>query len=84
MNDFRIEPPLLVKDTPKPRRIASFDHARAFVKEALERGRPPAWRDIYRRLQTVRDDDDVRETIGALRELLALEDLLVPPDLPKR
>jgi hypothetical protein len=82
MDDFRIEPPLLVKDTPKPRRLASLDQARAFVKEALERGRPPAWRDIYHRLQTVRDADDGLETIGALRELLELEDLLVRPDLP--
>lgn len=82
MNGFRIEPPLLVKDTPKPRRLASLDHARAFVKEALERGHPPAWRDIYHRLQTVRDAEDGVEAIGALRELLELEDLLVPPHLP--
>jgi hypothetical protein len=36
MNGFRIEPPLLVKDT---RSLGALhDHARAFVKEALERG----------------------------------------------
>jgi hypothetical protein len=33
-------------------------------------------------LRTVRSDDEAIETIGALRELLELEDLLVPPELP--
>jgi hypothetical protein len=82
MDDFRIEPPLLVKDTPKPRRLDTLAEARAFVKEAMRLGRPPAWRDIYHRLRTVRSDDEAIETIGALRELLELEDLLVPPELP--
>ncbi len=82
MDDFRIEPPLLVKDTIKPRRLETLAEASAFVEEAMRLGRPPAWRDIYHRLRTVRSDDEAIETIGALRELLELEDLLVPPDLP--
>jgi hypothetical protein len=45
-------------------------------------GRPPAWRDIYERIRRVRDDDEAIEVIGALRELLELEDLLVPPKVP--
>ena len=40
MDDFRIEPPLLVKDQPKPRRLASLADARAFVDEAMKVGRP--------------------------------------------
>lgn len=82
MDDFRIEPPLLVKDTPKPRRLDTLAEARAFVEEAMRLGRPPAWRDIYHRLRTVRSDDEAIETTGALRELLELEDLLVPPETP--
>jgi hypothetical protein len=82
MEDFRIEPPLLVKDTPKPRRLRTLAEARAFVEEAMRLGRPPAWRDIYHRLRTARSDDESIETIGALRELLELEDLLVLPELP--
>jgi hypothetical protein len=82
MDDFRIEPPLLVKDTPKPRRLNTLAEARAFVEEAMRLGRPPAWRDIYHRLRTVRSDDEAIETVGALRELLELENLLVPPELP--
>jgi hypothetical protein len=82
MDDFRIEPPLPVKDTQKARRLNTLAEARAFVEEAMRLGRPPAWRDIYHRLRTVRSDDEAIETIGALRELLELEDLLVPPELP--
>ena len=45
-------------------------------------GRPPAWREIYHRLGRVRSEDEAIEAIGALRELLELEDLLVLPQLP--
>jgi hypothetical protein len=45
-------------------------------------GRPPAWRELDHRLTTVRSEEDGREAIGALRELLDLEDLLVHPNLP--
>ena len=44
MDDFRIDPPLVVKDTPKPRRLASLGEARAYVDAALRLGRPPPWR----------------------------------------
>ncbi len=82
MDDFPIDPPLLVKDTPKPRRLRSLAEARAFIEQEMRVGRPPAWRSLYRRLETVRSEDEAREAIGALRELLELEDLLVPPELP--
>ena len=82
MDDFRIDPPLVVKDTPKPRRLASLVDARAFVDDEMRLGRPPPWREVYHRLTTVRSDDEASEAIGALRELLELEDLLVPPPLP--
>ena len=35
MDDFRIDPPLVVKDTPRPRRLASLGEARAYVDAAL-------------------------------------------------
>jgi hypothetical protein len=82
MDDFRIDPPLVVKDTPKPRRLASLADARDFVAAAMHVGRPPAWREMYNRLRAVRSEDEASEAIGALRELLELEDLLVPPKLP--
>jgi len=79
MDDFRIEPPLLVKDQPRPRRLASLADARAFVDEAMKIGRPPPWREIHHRLKTVRSEEDADEAIDDLRELLELEDLLVQP-----
>jgi hypothetical protein len=82
MDDFAIAPPLVVKDTPKPRHIASLAQARAYVDEALRLGRPPAWRELYARLHAVTSEEDAEEAVGALRELLELEDLLVPSDLP--
>jgi hypothetical protein len=82
MDDFPIDPPLVVKDTPKPRRIGSLAQARAYVDEALRIGRPPAWREMYYRLRDVKSEDEAIEAIGALRELLELEELLVPPNLP--
>ena len=82
MDDFRINPPLVVKDAPKPRRLESLGEARAFVEDAMRLGRPPAWRDLYHRLRIVRGEDEAIEVIGALRELLELEDLLLPPKLP--
>jgi hypothetical protein len=82
MDDFRIDPPLVVKDTPKPRRLASLGEARAYVDAALRLGRPPPWREVYDRLRAVAAEDDTIEAIGDLRELLELEDLLVLPVLP--
>jgi len=82
MEDFRIEPPLLVKDTPKPRRLATLAQAGAYVDEALRLGRPAPWRELWHRLKTVTTEDEAIEAIGDMRELLASEDLLVPPGRP--
>jgi hypothetical protein len=80
--DSSINPPLVVKDTPKPRRIRSLAEAREYVDEQLRRGRPPPWRETAHKLDTAVNDDDAIEAVGALRELLEMEDLLVPPELP--
>ena len=82
VDNFRIDPPLVVKDTPKPRRLASLGEARAYVDEALRLGRPEACREVYDRLRTVAGEEDALEAIGDLRELLELEDLLILPALP--
>lgn len=82
MDDFRIDPPLVVRDTPRPRRLASLGEARAYVDAALRLGRPAPWREVYDRLRAVTAEDEAIEAIGDLRELLEVEDLLlsaVPP-----
>ena len=76
MADFPIAPPIVVKDTPKPRRIHSIAEACAFVDEQMQIGRPPPWREIEARLKTVNNEEDAIEAAGALRELLEDEDLL--------
>ena len=81
MFDVRIDPPLVVKDTPKPRSLGSLAEAAAFVADRMRLGRPPPWRDIYQRLRAARNEDDAIEVMGALRELLEWEDLLIPPKL---
>jgi hypothetical protein len=73
---------LIVKDTPRPRRLRSLAEARAYIDDGMRLGRPPPWREIYHRLGRVRSEDEAIEAIGALRELLELEDLLVQPDAP--
>ena len=82
MNEIQIEPVIVVKDTPKPRRLATLSQARTFVEEELRCGRPPAWRDLHRRLSSAASVEDAVEAIGALRELLQLEDLLELPHPP--
>ena len=82
MDEFRIDPPLVVKDQPRPRRLRSPAEARAFVAEAMKVGRPEPWREVYHRLTTVGSEEDADEAIGDLRELLELEDLLVAPNPP--
>ncbi|MGZ3310676.1 MAG: hypothetical protein ACXU8R_19360 [Xanthobacteraceae bacterium] len=79
MLDFRIYPPLVVKDTPKPRALGSLAEVGHFVEHAMRLRRPPPWRNIYERLRAVGNEEEAIEVIGALRELLDLEDLLVPP-----
>jgi hypothetical protein len=78
MDDFPIVPPIVVKDTPKPRRLVSLKDARDYVDEAMRLGRPEPWREVWHRLKAVTDEEDAIEAIGDLRELLAEEDLLIP------
>jgi hypothetical protein len=80
--DFSFDPPLVVKDTPKPRRIRSLAQARDYVDEQLQRGRPPPWREMARKLHAAMSEDEAIDAVGAFRELLEMEDLLVPPELP--
>jgi hypothetical protein len=79
MLDYPIEPPIAVKDSPKPRIIRTINEARSFIDEAFAIGRPPPWREMYDRLGSVKTEDEAIEAIGAFRELLALEDLLTAP-----
>jgi hypothetical protein len=82
MPEFPIDPPLIVKDIPKPQRLGSLGDARAFVDVELRLGRPPFWREMQRRLNAVTSEDEAKEAIGELRELLEMEHLLVEPELP--
>jgi hypothetical protein len=77
MDDFPIAPPLIVKDTPKPRRLKTLKEAREYIDEAMRLGRPAPWREVWQRLKTVASGEDAIEAIGDLRELLAEEDLLL-------
>ncbi len=80
MEDFPIVPPILVKDSPKPRHLTTLKDARAYADEAMGLGhRSSLWREVWRRLNSVAAEDQAIEAIGDLRELLAEEDLLVPP-----
>jgi hypothetical protein len=78
MDDFLIVPELVIKDTPKPRRLTKLSEARAYVEEAMREGRPAPWREVWHRLKTVTAEEDAIEAIGDLRELLEEEDLLLP------
>jgi hypothetical protein len=78
MDDFPIVPPVIVKDTPKPRRLATLEEARDYVDEAMRLGRPAPWREVWHRLKTVASEEEAIEAIGDLRELLVEEDLLLP------
>jgi hypothetical protein len=77
MDDFPIAPPLIVKDTPKPRRLKTLKQAREYLDEAMRLGRPAPWREVWQRLKAVASGEDAIEAIGDLRELLAEEDLLL-------
>jgi hypothetical protein len=78
MDDFPIAPPIVVKDTPKPRRLTKLSEARAYVDEAMRIGRPEPWREVWHRLRAVASEEDAIEAMGDLRELLEEEDLLLP------
>ena len=78
MDDFPIAPPLIIKDTPKPRRLTTLKQARDYVAEAMKIGHAEPWREVWHRLKSVADEEAAIEAIGDLRELLAEEDLLLP------
>ena len=78
MDDFSIIPRLIVKDTPKPRHLATLSEARDYVGEAMRGGRSAPWREVWHRLKAVTGEEDALEAIGDLRELLIEEDLLLP------
>ena len=80
MNDFPVIPPVIVKDTPRPRRLTTLEEVRNYVDEAMRLGRPAPWREVWHRLKTVTTEEDAIEAIGDMRELLAEEDLLLPSD----
>jgi hypothetical protein len=78
MDSFPVVPPIIVKDTPRPRRLTTIKEAREYVDEAMRIGRPEPWREVWHRLKTLTGEDEAIEAIGDLRELLAEEDLLLP------
>jgi hypothetical protein len=78
MDDFPIAPPIVIKDTPKPRRLTKLSEARTYVDEAMRIGRPEPWREVWHRLRAVASEEDAIEATGDLRELLEEEDLLLP------
>lgn len=78
MYDFPIVPPIIIKDTPKPRWLRTLEEARDYVDEAMRLGRPTPWREVWHRLKAAASEDEAIEAIGDLRELLLEEDLLLP------
>jgi hypothetical protein len=78
MDNFPIVPPIIIKDTPKPRRLTKLSEARDYVDKAMRVGRPEPWRELWHRLKAVTNEEDAIEAIGDMRELLAEEDLLLP------
>jgi hypothetical protein len=41
MGDFPIAPPIIVKDTPRPRWLMTVEEARDYIDEAMRIGRLP-------------------------------------------
>jgi hypothetical protein len=82
MDDLQIVPPILIKDTPKPRRLTTLRQARDYLDEAMRIGRPEPWREVWHRIKAVTSEEEAIEAIGDMRELLAEEDLLLPSREP--
>jgi hypothetical protein len=78
MKNFPVVPPIIVKDTPKPRQLKTIEQARDYVSDAMALGRPAPWREVWHRLKTVASEDEAID--GDLRDLLKEEDLLLPDD----
>jgi hypothetical protein len=79
MRDFPIVPPIRVNDSPQERRLDTLNDARAFVQDALALRRTAPWRELQKRLDDAKTEENAIEAIGALRELLIIEGLLVAP-----
>ena len=80
MDDFPITPPIVVRETPKPRRLKTIKDARDYIDEAMRLGRPEPWREVWHRFRSVASEADAIEAAGDLRELLNEEDLLLPDE----
>jgi hypothetical protein len=76
MLDFPVAPPIVVKDAPHKRKLTTLAEARKFVDEMLHERRLYKLRELKTRLDGAKTPEDAIEAIGALRELLADEDLL--------
>lgn len=74
MTDFPIEPELTVRDGP---RLHSIGEALAFARQMRDE-RSFVWKDVVHRLEAVKTEEDALEATGALREVLEVEDLLIP------
>jgi uncharacterized alpha-E superfamily protein len=75
MTDFPIEPEMTVRDGSRLRSIAE---ALAFARRMRDQRSFDLWKDTVRRLEAVKREEDAIEAAGALREVLEVEDLLVP------
>ncbi len=76
MLNFPVAPPIVVKDTPHSHKLTTLNEARSFVDQMLHQRRLYKLREIKARLDNTKTPEDAIEAIGALRELLAYEDML--------
>ncbi len=76
LQDYPIVPPIRVKDSSHPRKLATIQDAQAFVDEALAVQRTPPWRELKARFDRVQTEEDAFEAISALHDVLAAEELL--------
>ncbi len=81
ITEFPIVPPIRVKDSPRDRRLSTLKDAMSFVDDLLAARRTAPWRELHLRLGKVKTEDEAIEAIGALRELLVIEGLLVSSSL---
>src|SRR5215469_13470044 len=61
MKDFPVIPPVIVKDTLRPRRLTTLEEVREYVDEAMRLGRPAPWRKVRHRLKTVASEEEAIE-----------------------
>ena len=80
MADFPIEPELAVRDGP---RLRSIGQATEFVRSMVDARSFNPWKDLLRRLEAVRTQEEALEAAGALREMLELEHMLAPQKDPE-